>query len=105
MRSLGELPYVLLFVVPSVAAYFTWRNGGRRSWLWTEWAGVGTAALLGSRWLLDYYLGSYQEPPTGWISARIATAAALVVAVLLSAQIVLRSAWTNALPIITTRSS
>jgi hypothetical protein len=88
LRGIAYLPTALLFGVPTAAAFFTWRRGGRRGWLWTEWAGAGVAALLGIGWLFFYYFGSYAWPPTGWISERIVTAVGLVVTVVLSARLV-----------------
>lgn len=87
LRGLGYLPTGLLFGVPAVAAYLSWRRGSRRGWLWTEWVGAGAAALLGMGWLFFYYFGSYEWPPTGWISERIVTAVGLIATVALSARL------------------
>ena len=87
LQTLARFPCSLFIGVPAMATYFTWRRGGRRRWAWTDRFAARIASLLGILVLLNYYFGSYESPPMGWISARIVTSVGLVITCFLSARL------------------
>lgn len=78
LQGIGRFPLAFVLAMPALATFFTWRKRAQRRWVWTEWIGAGTALFLGHLWLLAYYFGSYEQPPTGWICERAVTGIGLL---------------------------